>query len=68
MTMQDVFTVVFSAKAPNGGNATVKERANVVVIHLGTLVHTRVSARECTSPHDSKGVSRTHANENSPHQ
>ena len=43
MTMQDVFTVVFSAKAPNGGNATVKERANVM-IRPGTLVHTRVSA------------------------
>ena len=25
-------------------NATVKERAKVVVIHLGTLNHTRVSA------------------------
>ncbi len=30
--------------AVRGGNATVKERANVVMIQLGTLVHTRVSA------------------------
>ena len=30
--------------AMSGRNATVKERANVENIHLGTLVHTRVSA------------------------
>jgi len=30
----------------HSGNATVKERANGVIIQLGTLVHTRVSADE----------------------
>ena len=28
-----------------GGNATVKERANIVIVQPGTLVHTRVSAK-----------------------
>ena len=44
MAMQDVFTGVFSAKAPNGGKATVDERANAAIIHRGTLVYARVSA------------------------
>ena len=35
---------IASSPPPESRNATVKHRANVVIIHLGTLVHTPISA------------------------